>query len=133
VQFDPQGRFVNNVVYGDAVRAPTALAADTNGQVYICDDIPEGPRIRSFDKEGNLLRDYPIPSWLSPANVLVDQNGTLWVDGSGFYPGAPFIEDTIYGWAAVSLGNATTVFAEGDRESKVVPGHVCDNGKTVIT
>jgi hypothetical protein len=134
VEFDPQGRFVANVVYGDAVRAPQGLAVDASGWVYIYDATNEGARVRLFDQKGNLVRDYPLPSWSSGVmKMLVDPGGTLWVGCDGFYPGAPFVEDGPYPGAAVPLGNATEVFDQEYQESHAVPGHLCDSGKTVIT
>jgi sugar lactone lactonase YvrE len=133
-EFDPQGRFVANVVYGDAVGGPAGLAVDASGWVYIYDAVPEGARVRLFDQKGSLVRDYPIPSWLSQvAKMQIDPSGTLWIESSGIYPNAPFIEDTTYYWGAVPLGNAREVFDEEYQESQAMPGHLCDSGKTLIT
>ncbi len=134
VQFDPQGRFVVNLVFGDAIAAPQALAATASGQVFIYDASSAGHKIGLLDREGSLVRDYPIPSWLSWVKTMqVDASGILWAEGMGIIPGAPFIEFGTYSFGAVALGNSEEVFTEEYQERSVVPGHLCDSGKTIIT
>ena len=141
-QFDPQGHFVANIVYGKAVESAEGLAVDTKGRVYIYEAAVYGPspeeafpKIMLFDREGHLLQEFPIPSWLGHRQIRkmrVDEAGILWVEGDGPAPNAPLVEGYPYPSAVVPLGTAEEVFDEKRQKEMAIPGIMLDSGRTVI-
>jgi hypothetical protein len=140
VRFDPEGRFVANIPYGDAVKGPEGLAVDAEGWVYVYEQAAYGPtqeeavpKVKLFDSEGRLLRAYPIPRWIDYVyTIRIDQKGTLWVLGDGFNPDAPVIEGHRYLRMAVALGTADERFDEQQQKASVTPGHVFATGESVL-
>jgi hypothetical protein len=144
VKFDPGGRFVANIVYGDAVQGPGDLAVDADGRVYIYEVAAYGPtpeeavpKVKLFDPEGKLLWETPVPSWFMDRLILgmrVDEQGTLWVQGEGYSPNAPIIDGQPYSKVAVPLGNAAGVLGldEDGQKALAVSGHLLPSGKPMI-
>lgn len=142
VQFDANGGFVANIVYGDTVRelkSAADLAVDPEGRVYIYDTGASvgtnledmAPKVRLFDRQGTMLRVYPVPSWFSGGQIhamRVDEQGILWVEGNGSYQNAPIIESQRYATGIVPLGNANETFDEQYQRTAAVPGLMCNTG-----
>ena len=138
VEFDPQGHFVANIVYGDAVQGPGDLAVDAEGRVYIYEAAAYGPtpeeavpKVKLFDPEGKLLWETPVPSWFTDRRILamrVDEQGVLWVQGEAHAPNAPIIEGQPYPVEAVPLGNATGVLEKAQQRNNAVPGTMSSRG-----
>jgi hypothetical protein len=144
-QFDANGDFVANIVYGDAVRelkAAADLAVDPEGRVYIYDTGASvgtnledmAPKVRLFDRQGTMLRTYPVPSWFSGQihAMRVDEQGILWVEGRGSYPNASVIEGESYPVVAAPLGNVGEVFDEEYQKAMAISGHMLPSGKVYL-
>lgn len=143
-KFDPQGKFVANVVYGDAVQFAANLAADAEGRIYIYELVNYAPtleeivnKVKLFDSEGELLWETPVPSWFIDRLIMamrVDEQGTLWVQGEGYSPNSPVIDVQPYSRVSIPLGNAAGPFDldEDEQQAQAVPGHLLPSGKSMI-
>ena len=144
VKFDPQGQFVANIVYSDAVQGAGDLAVDAEGRVYIYDIITFAPtleelvsKVKLLDPEGKLLWETPVPSWFIDRIIWamrVDEQGTLWVQGEGGFPNALVIDKQPYSKVAFPLGNAKGPFDldEDEQKALAVSGHLLPSGKPLI-
>ncbi len=127
VEFDAQGKYLLDIPYGDEVLSAGDMAMDSDGQVYIFDTAGYDPTkpdlimIKLFDRQGQLVREYPLPTWFCHSDIRamrVDENGTLWIEGTqnGGWSGAPVIEGLPYQIVTLALGNSGEVF---DRERQL--------------
>ncbi|MEM3554763.1 MAG: hypothetical protein QXU79_02980 [Candidatus Micrarchaeaceae archaeon] len=130
-KFDPEGRFVTNVPYGDIIQGAEDLAADADGHIYLSAPWEEVPKVVLLDPEGKLLWETPVPSLLDQQHILamrVDEQGTLWVEGRGFLPDSPVIEGQPYPEVVVPLGNAKETFDEKRQRAAAVSGVLWNTG-----
>jgi len=72
--------------YGQSLDNKPYLAADGQGNIYICD--PEGYRILQFNTDGKFIRywgDYgtDLEGLNLPTGITIDDDGTIWVVDSG--------------------------------------------------
>lgn len=62
------------------------------------------------------------------STTRVDEQGTLWVQGEGYSPGAPIIDGQPYPEITVPLGNAAGPFDESRQENATMPGTIGGKG-----
>lgn len=134
-QFTAEGKFVQNISYGgkEKLPYPTLLAVDQKGLIYLYDEghVPEEAAVYCYNQKGVLQQRFPAPAWFAGHRVRtmrVDEQGILWVEGEGPYPGAPVIQDAPYPVVVVPLGSSTAVLDEEQQKSAAVPGMMCNTG-----
>ncbi len=131
VEFDPQGRFVRSIPYSGT--EAWHLAANGAGEVCMV-GVNMDYQIHCFDAQGRLTRKYAEPSWLDvyPDVMVLDKEGTLWVQGIADLPNAPQIEWDPYPWVVAPLGNRQGTWSEEEQKARAVPGMLAPSGRAYI-
>ena len=141
-KFDNQGAFLLDIPYEQSLAAGD-IAVDEEGLVYLLDRHLYGPdaatvtqRVKLYDQEGNLVREYLKPDWMEQiAWIGLDENGNLVAEGRRKAEPKPIIPipaNVPLGWSAVVLGNSQEVFSREQQLATERIGRLF-GGTTAIT
>jgi hypothetical protein len=119
-KFDSQGTFLVNIPYEQPLAAGD-IAVDNKGLIYLLDRSLYGPdsasitqRVKLYDQEGNLMREYFKPDWMEEITwISLDENGNLLAEGrrkAEPKPAIPLPADIPSHRSIVTLGDSQEMF-----------------------
>lgn len=127
-KFDSQGTFLHNIPYEQPLIG-WDLRVDDRGLIYILDGGFYGPdpasitqRVKLYDQEGRLIREYPKPDWMEQMWwISIDENGDL-LAGGWRTDGANIV---------VPLGNAQELYTPEQQRAAAKNGILMGKGYRV--
>lgn len=133
VQFDPAGEFIRSIPYSGTVGDPWHIAANAAGEDCLV-EASRGDAIRCLDAEGHVMGEYAEPPWLDIYHevMVLDGDGTLWVQGYTYLTDVLQIEWDPYPWLVVPLGDRQGAFSEKEQRARAVPGMLAPGGRAYI-